>query len=329
MKIFKSKKTISKMAAILLASTFGAQAYALENVTIDIQNGSNYMAMVAMKKLFWDETAKKNGIQTELTLNKVGGPAAAADRFISGANQGMTISYPLILTLNEKTAGDVKILFANSMIDILLNTNDANIKSAKDFKDSDKIAVTSLGKSIQAISSKKLAEKTFDDQKALDKYAIQMSHPDAFAALMAGKIKAHWATPPFAQMELDDKKNFTIARSFELFGRHNLTAFAVSQKFCTENAKVCDTLFEAHKKANDWINADFNRAADFFKKNVGANEQVEDYLTQLKTKQIQFTYVPHGIKSFADFLHKIGELKTPIKSWKDVVMPQLQKESGS
>jgi NitT/TauT family transport system substrate-binding protein len=301
----------------------------VDKITIDIQNGSNYMGMVVMKKMFWDEIAKKNGISTELNLNKVGGPAAAADRFLSGANQGMTISYPLILTLNEKTNGDAKILFANSMINMLLNTNSPTIKSPKDFKEGDKIAVTALGKSIQAVASKKLAEKVFGDYKYYDKISVQMSHPDAFAALMAGKITAHWSTPPFSQMELEDKRNSTVAKSFDLFGKHHLTAMTVSQKFCTENPKVCSSLYEAYKKSNDWINADLKRAATFFKTNVGANEQVEDYVAQLTSKQIEFNYVPQGITSFSNFLHKTGDLKNPLKSWKDICMPQLQNESGS
>ncbi|MFM2345071.1 MAG: hypothetical protein RLZZ210_1684 [Pseudomonadota bacterium] len=325
------KKTLLKLSAITLScvglvNTCSAE---VDKITIDIQNGSNYMGMVVMKKMFWDEVAKKNGISTELNLNKVGGPAAAADRFLSGANQGMTISYPLILTLNEKTNGDAKILFANSLINMLLNTNSPTIKSPKDFKEGDKIAVTALGKSIQAMASKKLAEKTFGDYKYYDKISVQMSHPDAFAALMAGKITAHWATPPFAQMELEDKKNSTVAKSFDLFGKHHLTAMTVSQKFCSENPKVCSSLYEAYKKSNNWINADHNRAAAFFKTNVGANEQVEDYLEQLNNKQIEFNYAPQGIMSFANFLHKTGELKTPLKSWKDLCMPQLHSENGN
>jgi NitT/TauT family transport system substrate-binding protein len=324
----KTKTFFLKTFAIftLCSSTCFAQA---NDITIDIQNGSNYMGMVVMQKMFWSEVSQKNGVQAQLKLNKVGGPAAAADRFLSGANQGMTISYPLILSLHEKTNGDTKILFANAMINMLLNTNDASIQSAKYFKEGHKIAVTALGKSIQAIANKKLAEKTNGDMKAYDTISVQMSHPDAYAALMAGKISAHWATPPFADMELEDKKNKTIAKSFDLFGKHHLTAMVVSQKYCTENTKVCQSLYEAYKKANNWINEDYQRAATFFKSNMSANEQVEDYTQQLKQKRIEFNAVPQGIISFANFLHKTGDIKKPLKSWKDICMPNLHNESGS
>jgi len=301
----------------------------VESITVDIQNGSNYMGMVAMQKLFWKDIAKKNGISTQLNLNKVGGPAAAADRFLSGANQGMTISYPLILKLNEKTKGDAKILFANSMTNMLLNTNNPNIKSAKDFKEGDKIAVTTLITSIQAVANRLLAEKSLGDYKKLDNLSVQMSHPDAYAALMAGKIAAHWSTPPFSSMELEDKKNKTIAKSFDLFGKHHLTAFVVSEKFCNSNKKVCASLYEAYKKSNDWINADFKRASQFFKDNVGANEQANDYLKQLTEKQVEFNYVPQGIISFDKFLVKTGQLQSPLKSWKDICMPNLHNENGN
>jgi NitT/TauT family transport system substrate-binding protein len=330
-----NKKT--KFAASLLAAavsltclSFTSNSHAeVDKITIDIQNGSNYMGMVVMKKMFWDEVSKKNGLTTELNLNKVGGPAAAADRFLSGANNGMTISYPLIMKLHEKTAGDTKILFANSMTNMLLNSNSETITSAKDFKAGDKIAVTALSGSIQAVSNKMLAEKTLGDHKKLDSISVQMSHPDAYAALMAGKVTAHWATPPFAYMELEDKKNHTVATSFDLFGKHHLTAMVVSEKFCKENEKVCASLYEANEKATNWINADLARAANFFKSNVGANEQADDYLEQLQKKQVEFNIAPQGVMSFANFLYKIGDIKTKLNSWKDICMPVLHGKKGS
>ncbi|MBX7147248.1 MAG: hypothetical protein K1X44_08070, partial [Alphaproteobacteria bacterium] len=102
------KKNIFGILSSLILSSFFYNAYAaddLKSITLDIQNGSNYMGMHVMKEIFWSDIAKKNGITTELILNKVGGPGVAVDRFLSGANQGMTISYPLILKINEKTNG--------------------------------------------------------------------------------------------------------------------------------------------------------------------------------------------------------------------------------
>lgn len=324
--LMRSLKYITVALAI-----FGTQQYAFAepaSITLDIQNGSNYMGMVVMQKYFWAEEAKKQGITTELKLNKVGGPAAASDRFLAGANQGMTISYPLIIKLNSKTNGDAKILFANAMTNMRLNTNSAEVKSAKDFKAGDKIAVTSLGTSIQAVANKMLADKILGDHKKLDPMTVQMSHPDAHTALMVGKITAHWSTPPFSQMQLEDKKIHTVASSYDLFGKHHLTAFVVSNKYCNENPKTCTALFESYKKANAWINADFARAAKFFQENVGAKETVDDYVKQLQNKDVEFNYVPQGIMSFSNALVKIGEAKSALKSWKDICMPVLAKENG-
>ncbi|KAK3604009.1 hypothetical protein CHS0354_026808 [Potamilus streckersoni] len=293
-------------------------------ITIDVQNGSNYMAMFLMQEMFWQEEAKKNGLNTELELNVVGGPAAAADRFLSGANQGMTISYPLILQLHEKTKGDLKILFGNSIVKMRLNVNDPEIKSAKDFKEDHKIAVTSLGTSIQAISTKAFAEKYLKDAKALDKNTVQMSHPDAFAAFSVGKIAAHWATPPYSLMELEVKNGRTLLISDDLFGPHHLTAFALSEAYTKKNPMITKTLFDAYKKATDWINADFKRAAKYFKdKQPKARETAEDYEKQLTSKEIIFDIAPKGVISFGTFVAKTGGIKQVPANVKEVTLPPL------
>jgi len=318
---------------ILLGFSFctlslGAQAQ-IANVVIDIQNGSNYMAMVIMKEKFWEDVAKEKGIKTTLELNKVGGPGAAAERFLSGANQGMTISYPLILSLHEKTNGDTKILFGNSIIEIYLNVNNPGIKTATDFKEGNKVAVTTLNTSIQAINMRALSDKLFGDYKKLDPITVQMPHPDAFAALMAGKIDGHWASPPFSFSELKDSKVKAIAKSSDIFGPANLTAFATSEKFCKKETKVCDALFEAHKKANDWINADFKKAAEYFAQNVGTKDTTDDYYQQFVNKDIIFTPVPQGIQAYANYALKFGLIKKPLKSWKDLTLPVLHSSKGS
>jgi NitT/TauT family transport system substrate-binding protein len=300
-----------------------------EEITLDIQNGSNYMGMIVMKNMFWDAVAKQNGISTKLNLNRVGGPSAAADRFLAGANQGMTISYPLIIKLHEKTKGDAKILVGNALVNMMLNVSDPSIKSAADFKEGNKIAVTTIETSIQAIASKKLAQKTFGDTTKLDRFSVQMSHPDAYAALMVKKITAHWATPPFAQMEIENKQNVTIARSFDLFGPHHLTALAVSEKFCHKNPLTCKTIYDAYSQANAWIVADQERAANYFKANMPVKEDADDYLSQFKNKDLVFEVAPQGIMSFYRFLKEIKQTNVNLNSWKDITLPYVHNLKGS
>ncbi|MFO1433100.1 MAG: ABC transporter substrate-binding protein [Candidatus Competibacteraceae bacterium] len=313
----------------ILAMAFGNSSFAeVQEVTIDIQNGSNYMDVAKMKD-FWDDVAKAHGLNTTLTINVVGSPGVVADRLISGASQAGAMSYPGLLKLNEKTDGDMKILFGDGIVNILLNTNNPEIKSIADFKPGHKIAVTSLGISIQAIANRYVADKDLGDWKKLDPLTVAMPHPDAYAAFTAGKIDAHWATPPFSSMETEQTGVRTLAASKDLWGRHHLTVVVVSEKFCKDNPKVCDALFETHQKAVDWIKSQPRQAAEFFQKNIKAKETVDDYYKQLVDKQVEFEIAPQGLEKFAAFLYKIGEIKNPLKSWKDVSMPQLQQLGGN
>ena len=313
----------------VLALAFSHSAFAeLQNVTIDIQNGSNYMDVAKMKD-FWDEIAKEHGLNTTLTVNVVGSPSVVADRLIAAASQAGAMSYPGLLKLNEKTDGDMKILFGDGIVNIMLNTNNPDINSIEDFKPGHKIAVTSLGISIQAIANRYVADKYLGDWKKLDALTVAMPHPDAYAAFTAGKIDAHWATPPFSSMETGQTGVRTLATSDDLWGRHHLTVVVVSEKFCKDNPKVCDVMFETHQKAVDWIKNQPLQAAEFFQKNIKAKETVDDYYKQLINKQVEFEIAPQGLEKFAAFVYKIGEIKNPLKSWKDVSMPQLYELNGN
>jgi NitT/TauT family transport system substrate-binding protein len=317
-----------------LAMTFGTSSFAeVQEVTIDIQHGTNYMDVVNMKH-FWDDVAKAHGLNTTLTINIVDSPRVVADRLISGASQAGAISYQGLFKLNEKTDGDMKILFGNSIVNILLNTNNPEIKSIADFKPGHKIAVTSLGISIHAIATRYVADKELGDWKKLDPLIVAMPHPDAYAAFTAGTIDAHWATPPYSWIEAEQTGVRTLAASKDFWGRHHLTVVVVSEKFCKDNPKVCDALFETHQKVVDWIKSQPRQAVEFFQKSIKAKETVDDYYykqlvyMQLVDKQIEFEIAPQGLEKFAAFVYKIGEIKNPLKSWKEVSMPQLQQLNG-
>ena len=45
--------------------------------------------------------------------------------------------------------------------------------------------------------------------------------------------------------------------------------------------------------------------------------------------EVEFEIAPQGLEKLATFLYKIGEIKNPLKSWKDVSMPQLYQLNGN
>ncbi len=86
-----------------------------------------------------------------------------------------------------------------------LITSNPAIHTVKDFSDKDRIAVQGVKISAQALVLEMAAAQAFGEENyaKLDPLTIQMSHPDALAALLSGhsEITAHLGVAPFQNYE--------------------------------------------------------------------------------------------------------------------------------
>jgi hypothetical protein len=130
---------------------------------------------------------------------------------------------PGLLTLWARTKGtpqEVRGISALSSQPFLLNTRDPNIKTIKDFKDSDRIAVPAVKSSVQALTLQMAAAKTYGEKEfeKLDPLTVSMTPPDATVALLKGgaQITAALSVPPFQYQQLEDKSVHTVLNSFDV-----------------------------------------------------------------------------------------------------------------
>src|SRR5438128_10332993 len=175
------------------------------------QYGLSYLALMVMQdqKLI-EKQAKEQGLpEVKVTWAKLGGPGAMNDALLSGGLDFATGGVPSLITLWAKTKGtpmQVRGVGALHDIPVELITSNPKVKTLKDFGPGDKIAVTTVKISTQALllemgAAKEFGEKNFDK---LDPLTVSMPHPDAAAALLSGSgsITAHFASPPFLYQEL-------------------------------------------------------------------------------------------------------------------------------
>jgi len=105
------------------------------------------------------------------------------------------------------------------VIPVGLVTYDPSIKSLKDFKPTDKIALPSPG-SVQHILLAMAAEKELGSASALDQNLVAMAHPDGAAALISKRgITAHFTTPPYLFEELSQPDFHSVTDDIEAFGQ--------------------------------------------------------------------------------------------------------------
>ena len=95
---------------------------------------------------------------------KLAGPSAMNDGLISGSLHFAAQGAPSLITLWDKTNGQIKGLSAITTYPLYLVTRNPKVKTIKDFSAKDKIAVPSIKISTQAIMLQMAAAKAFGEQ---------------------------------------------------------------------------------------------------------------------------------------------------------------------
>lgn len=264
------------------------------------------------------------------------GPTAVNEALISGNIDVGSGGVPGLLVLWSRTRGtpqEVRGISALSSQPFLLNTRDANIKSIKDFKESDRIAVPAVRSSVQAITLQMAAAKAYGDKEfaRLDPLTVSMSPPDATVALLKGgaQISAAFSVPPFQYQQLEDSAIHTVLNSFDVMGgSHTFTAAWTSAKFRDGNPVLYKALIAALKEATEIVNKDKRAAAALWIENSKSKLSLDMVGKIVASPQVQWTLTPENTMKYADFMSGVGTLKVKPSSWKDYFFPEIHDLKG-
>ena len=268
---------------------------------------------------------------------KFNGPTAVNEALISGNIDIGSGGVPGLLTLWARTKGtpqEVRGISALSSQPFLLNTRDPNIKTIKDFKDSDRIAVPAVRTSVQALTLQMAAAKAYGDKdfEKLDPLTISMTPPDATVALLKGgaQITAAFSVPPFQYQQLEDASVHTVLNSFDVMGgSHTFTAIWTSAKFRDSNPVLYKAFIAALKEATEIVAKDPRAAAALWIEDSKSKLPLDMAGKIVSGPQVHWTMVPENTMAFAEFMSRVGRLKAKPASWKDYFFPEIYGEKGS
>jgi NitT/TauT family transport system substrate-binding protein len=265
------------------------------------------------------------------------GPAAVNDALLSGNIDIASGGVPGLLVLWAKTKGtpqEVRGVSALSSQPFLLNSRNPDVKTIKDFKESDRIAVPAVKVSVQAIMLQMAAAKAYGEKEfaKFDVQTVSLSPPDATIALMGGKseINAAFSVPPFQYQQLEQPGVHTVLNSFDVMGgSHSFTVAWTSAKFRDKNPVLYKALIAALKEATDIVNKD-KRAASALWIEDSKSKLPPDMVAKIVAgPQVRWTLVPEATMKFADFMAGVGTLKVKAASWKDYFFPEVYDLNGS
>ena len=285
-----------------------------------------------------EKHAKALGIpEVKVSWLKFNGPAAVNDALLSGNLDIASGGVPGLLVLWAKTKGtpqEVRGISALSSQPFLLNSRDPDVKTVKDFKPSDHIAVPAVKVSVQAIMLQMAAAKAFGQAEfaKLDAQTVSMSPPDATIALLGGKseITASFSVPPFQYQQLEQAGIHTVVNSFDVMGgSHSFTVAWTSKKFRDANPVLYKALIAALNEATDIVNKDKKAASALWIEDAKSKLPLDMVTKIVASPQVKWTLVPENTIKFSDFMADVGTLKVKATSWKDYFFPEIYDRKGS
>jgi NitT/TauT family transport system substrate-binding protein len=339
MKMTRARFLKGAIAAFAAAGLSGGAARAeVSEVRLARQFGVVYAPILIMEhqKLIEKHAAAKGMPELKVNWTQFAGPAVMNDAILSNSIDFTAQGVPSLATLWDRTRNNlgVKAVAAINESPTYINTRNPNVKSITDFTDKDRIALTSVKVSIQAIYLQIAAEKAYGVGKhtQLDHLTVGMPHPEAMAALIGGnsEITAHFVGEPFHTNEVKAGLK-TVLNSYDVMGGPTtVIAFCSTEKFRAANPKVFEIVLAAYDEALAFINADLRRTAKIYLEVTRDKKTSEDDLVaSISAVGFKFSKTPQQVGTLVDFMHRVGSIKTKPESWKDLFFPEAHNLPGN
>lgn len=320
--------------SILLAAVLPASAQQ-QPVKVGIGYGFAFLPFYICNDLdLIEKHAKAAGLNVKVSYPRHSSSAAIQDALLSGAIDLGPFGISGLLLAREKTKGTPQEIIAVSGVTTLpmtLLTSRADVKSLGDLKPKDRIAMPMLT-APQMYVLRMQSEKAFGQADRLREQVVALPHADSVEALASGNgnVAAYFSSPPFTQIALKEAKVRQIASSSDIPGKASFLVVGATRRIIDAHPKWPEIVAKAMDEAADIVRKEPRRAALIYLKFEPSKtldvRAVEAILKELKD---DFGSGVHGVQAFADFMGRHGRLKTPPKSWKDVVVPSLAAQPGS
>jgi NitT/TauT family transport system substrate-binding protein len=332
-------KVVNRVVLASLLAAMAATATAeVSEISVAQQYGVSFLPLMVMEREKLVEKRAHAAGLGEIKVNwvSVAGPSVMNDGVISGAIQFIAVGAPSLITLWDKTKGNVQVKGVSAMTTypLYLNVRNPDLKSIKDFTEKDKIAIPSIKVSTQAIMLQMEAARLYGEANyaRLDPITVGLSHPDALLALTnnVGGVDAHFATSPFHEQEMKIPGVRTLTTNYEILGGPaTALVIAASTRFREANPKLYKAFYDALNEAINSINRDKRAAAKVYLEQAkDTKNSVDDIYAMINAPDYAYTLMPQKVGKTADFMYKIGTIKTKPASWKELFFPEVQDLPG-
>lgn len=326
------------LAAFALALCLVRPAAAeVDTLRLAKQFGIGYLQLILMEDLKTVEKhAERQGLKTKVEWNTFRSSDVMIDALLSDTLDVASLGLPGLALIADRTRGrlDVRGIAGLNVIDLVLTVRKPGITSLRDFGPNDRIAVPAVKVSNQAILLQMAAAKLYGDAAwaRLDGLTVSMAHPDATATMLGGQseIVANFSSPPFSYRQLAAPGIRKLTSGNEIVGgAWSFNALAASAAFRQKNPKTLAAFLGALDETTAAINKDKKWAAENYLRITKDRASLDDILAILEDPANRYTTVPEGVKTWVDFMAKVGTLRQTPADWRELFHPEMARPGQS
>jgi NitT/TauT family transport system substrate-binding protein len=234
----------------------------------------------------------------------------------------------------SRTNGGVKSVAGVAGLPFRLVTRNPAIKTIGDFGPDDRIAVPTIRVSMQAMMLGMALEQAYGPgaHGRLDSNQVQLGHPDATQAVLnpTHEVNSHFSIPPFLQIVLKSPAVHAVLDSTDVLGGPaTVTNAWATQRFVDANPLKIKALIAALDEASDMVAQDPKGAAEIYLAVTKEKISAEELVAVIKDPGAIFSTTPERSMLYAEYMHRIGLIRTKPSSWKDYTFPMIHDRKGS
>jgi NitT/TauT family transport system substrate-binding protein len=318
------------IGALFAVITAVLPASAQEQVKIGIGYGLAFLPDYICQDLkLVEKYGKALHLNVKASYERFSGAGPTQDALASGAIDMAPFGAAPLLLAREKTRNTPRQIVAISGIatlPVVLLSNRADVHSVADLRAADRIAMPTLT-APQMYFLQMQSQKTFGQYDRLRRQVMVLTPGDALAALLAGTgpVTAAFSSPPYTELALKDENIHPILRSETVIGgKASFLVMGAMAAYVSAHPKIPEVIDKAMDEAARIIHDDPRRAAQIYLAHEPSKAlNAADVDAVLRDNKDEFGSAVEGMQVFAEFLGWRGVLKTPPRSWKEIVAPAL------